>query len=75
MPLARVVVLASGTGSLFAELTQQASQIGITIVLLGEPFTPLLLVGTALVMGLMFVALNTLVDLLCHGLDPRRRQA
>jgi len=31
--------------------------------------------GTALVMGLMFVALNTLVDLLCHGLDPRRRQA
>jgi len=31
--------------------------------------------GTALVMGLMFVPLNTLVDLLCHGLDPRRRQS
>lgn len=31
--------------------------------------------GTALVMGLMFVALNTGVDLLCHGLDPRRRQS
>ncbi|WP_218938166.1 ABC transporter permease [Billgrantia lactosivorans] len=29
--------------------------------------------GTALVMGLMFVALNTVVDLLCHWLDPRRR--
>ncbi|WP_416138410.1 ABC transporter permease [Halomonas sp. HK25] len=31
--------------------------------------------GTALVMGLMFVALNTAVDLLCHWLDPRRREA
>ncbi|QPP49843.1 MULTISPECIES: ABC transporter permease [unclassified Halomonas] len=31
--------------------------------------------GTALVMGLMFVALNTVVDLLCHWLDPRRRSA
>lgn len=31
--------------------------------------------GTALVMGLLFVALNTLVDLVCHGLDPRRRRA
>jgi peptide/nickel transport system permease protein len=29
--------------------------------------------GTALVMGLMFVALNTLVDLICHWLDPRRQ--
>lgn len=29
--------------------------------------------GTALVMGLMFVALNALVDLFCHGVDPRRR--
>ncbi|MFN3364087.1 MAG: ABC transporter permease [Allorhizobium sp.] len=29
--------------------------------------------GTALVMGLMFVALNALVDLFCHGIDPRRR--
>lgn len=31
--------------------------------------------GTALVMGLLFVALNTLVDIVCHLLDPRRRQA
>lgn len=31
--------------------------------------------GTALVMGLMFVALNTVVDLLCHWLDPRRHSA
>ena len=31
--------------------------------------------GTALVMGLMFVALNALVDLFCHGIDPRRRSA
>ncbi|MFQ3790043.1 ABC transporter permease [Halomonas sp. A29] len=31
--------------------------------------------GTALVMGLMFVALNTVVDLICHWLDPRRRSA
>ncbi|MGR2740805.1 ABC transporter permease [Billgrantia sp. Q4P2] len=31
--------------------------------------------GTALVMGLMFVALNTVVDLFCHWLDPRRRSA
>ena len=31
--------------------------------------------GTALVMGLMFVALNALVDLFCHGVDPRRRSA
>ncbi|MDR5904054.1 ABC transporter permease [Franzmannia qiaohouensis] len=30
--------------------------------------------GTALVMGLMFVALNTAVDLICHWLDPRRRE-
>ncbi|GEK46764.1 ABC transporter permease [Bisbaumannia pacifica] len=30
--------------------------------------------GTALLMGLLFVALNTGVDLFCHGLDPRRRQ-
>ncbi|WEX74133.1 ABC transporter permease [Sinorhizobium numidicum] len=28
--------------------------------------------GTALVMGLMFVALNALVDALCHLTDPRR---
>ncbi|MEQ4539255.1 MAG: ABC transporter permease [Billgrantia sp.] len=31
--------------------------------------------GTALVMGLMFVALHTVVDLLCYWLDPRRRSA
>lgn len=31
--------------------------------------------GTALVMGLMFVALNAMVDLFCHGVDPRRRSA
>lgn len=31
--------------------------------------------GTALVMGLMFVALNALVDLFCHCVDPRRRSA
>jgi peptide/nickel transport system permease protein len=31
--------------------------------------------GTALVMGLMFVALNAQVDLFCHGIDPRRRSA
>lgn len=31
--------------------------------------------GTALVMGLMFVLLNTLVDLACYLLDPRRRTA
>ncbi|WP_104203333.1 ABC transporter permease [Billgrantia saliphila] len=31
--------------------------------------------GTALVMGLLFVVLNTLVDLVCHLLDPRRRTA
>ncbi len=29
--------------------------------------------GTALVMGLMFVALNAVVDGICWGLDPRRR--
>jgi peptide/nickel transport system permease protein len=29
--------------------------------------------GAALVMGLMFVALNALVDALCHIIDPRRR--
>lgn len=29
--------------------------------------------GTALVMGLMFVALNAAVDGICWGLDPRRR--
>ena len=37
----------------------------------GEP----MIQGTALVMGLMFVALNTAVDLICHWLDPRRREA
>ncbi|AEY00077.1 binding-protein-dependent transport system inner membrane protein [Oceanimonas sp. GK1] len=31
--------------------------------------------GTALVLGLMFVLLNALVDLLCHRIDPRRREA
>ena len=31
--------------------------------------------GTALVMGLLFVALNTAVDIICHLLDPRRRQS
>ncbi len=31
--------------------------------------------GTALVMGLLFVLLNTAVDIACHLLDPRRRQA
>ncbi|TCT06517.1 peptide/nickel transport system permease protein [Tepidamorphus gemmatus] len=31
--------------------------------------------GTALVMGLMFVVLNGLVDLVCHLIDPRRRAA
>lgn len=31
--------------------------------------------GTALVMGLFFVALNAAVDLLCHAIDPRRRAA
>lgn len=31
--------------------------------------------GTALVMGLMFVALNTLVDLACAWIDPRVRLA
>ncbi|RCS21736.1 ABC transporter permease [Phyllobacterium salinisoli] len=31
--------------------------------------------GAALVMGLMFVALNALVDTLCHLIDPRRRAA
>ncbi len=36
----------------------------------GEP----MIQGTALVMGLMFVALNTAVDLICHWLDPRRRE-
>ncbi|MGG7519010.1 ABC transporter permease [Allorhizobium undicola] len=30
--------------------------------------------GTALVMGLMFVALNAAVDLACHLIDPRLRQ-
>ncbi len=30
--------------------------------------------GTALVLGLMFVLLNALVDLLCHRIDPRRRE-
>lgn len=29
--------------------------------------------GTALVMGLLFVMLNTAVDIACHFLDPRRR--
>jgi peptide/nickel transport system permease protein len=29
--------------------------------------------GTALVMGLLFVGLNALVDLLCLAIDPRRR--
>ncbi|UTW13094.1 ABC transporter permease [Marinobacterium rhizophilum] len=31
--------------------------------------------GTALVLGLMFVLMNALVDLLCHRIDPRRREA
>lgn len=31
-----------------------------------------MLQGTALVMGLLFVALNTLVDLICLALDPRQ---
>lgn len=31
--------------------------------------------GTALVMGLLFVLLNAMVDLLCHLIDPRRRPA
>ena len=31
--------------------------------------------GTALVMGLLFVLLNTAVDIACHFLDPRRRHA
>ncbi|SFI14627.1 ABC transporter permease [Modicisalibacter xianhensis] len=31
--------------------------------------------GTALAMGLLFVALNTLVDLACLAIDPRRRPA
>lgn len=31
--------------------------------------------GAALVMGLLFVALNTAVDIACHLLDPRRRRA
>ncbi|EPC00346.1 ABC transporter permease [Litchfieldella anticariensis FP35 = DSM 16096] len=31
--------------------------------------------GTALIMGLLFVLLNTLVDIACHLLDPRRRHA
>ncbi|MEM7025574.1 MAG: ABC transporter permease, partial [Pseudomonadota bacterium] len=30
--------------------------------------------GTALVMGLMFVALNALVDISCVAIDPRRRE-
>jgi peptide/nickel transport system permease protein len=29
--------------------------------------------GTALLMGLLFVALNALTDLACWALDPRRR--
>ncbi|MBB4955218.1 peptide/nickel transport system permease protein [Agrobacterium vitis] len=31
--------------------------------------------GTALVMGLTFVALNAVVDVLCHLIDPRRQEA
>ena len=31
--------------------------------------------GTALVMGLLFVLLNTAVDMTCYLLDPRRRRA
>lgn len=31
--------------------------------------------GTALAMGLLFVALNTLIDLACLAIDPRRRSA
>ncbi|GGY02043.1 ABC transporter permease [Litchfieldella qijiaojingensis] len=31
--------------------------------------------GTALIMGLLFVLLNTVVDIVCHLLDPRRRHA
>jgi peptide/nickel transport system permease protein len=34
-----------------------------------------MLQGTALAMGLIFVALNALVDLACLALDPRRRAA
>lgn len=34
-----------------------------------------MLQGTALTMGLMFVALNALVDLTCAAIDPRRRAA
>jgi len=33
-----------------------------------------LIQGTALVMGALFVVLNTLVDLACHSLDPRGGQ-
>lgn len=29
--------------------------------------------GTALVLGLLYVALNLLIDLMCRGIDPRRR--
>ena len=31
--------------------------------------------GTALIMGLLFVALNAAVDLACLAIDPRRRAA
>ena len=30
--------------------------------------------GTALALGMMFVALNLVIDLLCRGLDPRGRR-
>lgn len=29
--------------------------------------------GTALTLGLLYVLLNLIVDLSCHGIDPRRR--
>ena len=31
--------------------------------------------GAALIMGLMFVALNALIDALCHVIDPRERRS
>ena len=34
-----------------------------------------MLQGTALLMGLLFVALNAVVDLVCLFLDPRRKAA
>ena len=29
--------------------------------------------GTALALGLLYVVLNLIIDLICHGIDPRRR--